>query len=297
MDLRDHSHSFILNKENNLFFIQNVCLLKQNILRYLMPQTKKSKIYNNAKSPKNAEFLKQLGLHCQKIRIQRGYSIDRLSKESSGLSSSVIHRLESGSGAVTVTALYRYAQVLGIKPRILFDFDIPELAMNDHKVIRIIDIQASKYKNETFKTLLPFYSLKAAAGYFGDGQDVEPEGWIDVSQSFSGKLTRDMFVAKAVGNSMLPKIKNGALVLFRANPTGSRQGKIVLVQYRGPADPETGGSYTVKEYHSTKTIGPDNSWKHSSIVLKPLNPEFETLQINPKYKDDYKVIAEYLTTI
>jgi len=30
---------------------------------------------------------------------------------------------------------------------------------------------------EAFKTLLPLYTLKAAAGYFGSGEAVEPEGW------------------------------------------------------------------------------------------------------------------------
>ena len=41
-------------------------------------------------------------------------------------------------------------------------------------------------------------------------------------------------------------------MVFRAKPAGTRQGRIVLVQYRGEADPDTGGSYTVKRYSSEK---------------------------------------------
>ena len=45
---------------------------------------------------------------------------------------------------------------------------------------------------------------------------------------------------RAVGRSMEPMIHDGDFLVFRANPVGTRQGKIVLAQYRGPADPETG---------------------------------------------------------
>ena len=39
---------------------------------------------------------------------------------------------------------------------------------------------------------------------------------------------------------MEPRIHDGDYCVFRAKPEGTRQGKIVLAQYRGPADPETG---------------------------------------------------------
>lgn len=91
---------------------------------------------------------------------------------------------------------------------------------------------------------LPVYSLRAAAGKFGAGQEVTEEGWVKVGGI--GRLDTSMFVARAVGRSMEPTIRDGDYLVFRANPVGSRQGKIVLVQYRGPEDPETGGAYTVK---------------------------------------------------
>ncbi|TDP82933.1 hypothetical protein EV672_105120 [Aquabacterium commune] len=50
-----------------------------------------------------------------------------------------------------------------------------------------------------------------------------------------------LFVAQVVGESMNKRIPNGAWCLFRANPQGTRNGKIVVVQHRSISDPETGG--------------------------------------------------------
>jgi hypothetical protein len=56
--------------------------------------------------------------------------------------------------------------------------------------------------------------------------------------------------------------------LFKANPGGSRNGKIVLVQHRDIEDPDHGGTYTVKTYHSEK-IEEDGVLVNQRIVLKP----------------------------
>ena len=90
----------------------------------------------------------------------------------------------------------------------------------------------------------------AVAGYSGNGESVEPEAWIEAEGV--GKLDERMFVARAVGRSMEPTIRDGDFLVFRANPIGTRQGNIVLAQYRGLADPETGGVFTVKRYASEK---------------------------------------------
>ncbi len=70
----------------------------------------------------NKNYLVALGEHCRSIRIKKGYSINRVARESEKLSPSVILRLESGLGAVTISSLIRYAQVLEIPPKKLFDF-------------------------------------------------------------------------------------------------------------------------------------------------------------------------------
>lgn len=199
----------------------------------------------------------------------------------------MIHRLETGSGPVNVTNLYRYAQALQVEVKTLFEFSA-SMEKGKKKLLPPNDPRAAK---EAFKTLLPVYSLKAAAGNFGRGVSAEPIGWMEVKGYALGK---DMFVAQAVGHSMEPKIHDGDYLVFRSQPEGSRQGKIVLVQYRGPADPETGGSYTIKVYSSVKRLEKSEAEFHQQIVLNPLNPEYEPIHLSPKQEEDLQVVAEYL---
>ena len=158
-----------------------------------------------------------------------------------------------------------------------------------------IRIEANVADNVKYVDFLPFYSLKAACGYFGDGEDVEESGWVQV-ESF-GKLNHNMFVVRAVGNSMEPRIHDGDLCVFRANPAGSREGKIVLVQNHTSYDPEYGGSYAIKLYTSEKSFSDEGSWQHLSIKLKPLNQDFSPIVLNEGEADDFRVIGEFLGVV
>lgn len=158
--------------------------------------------------------------------------------------------------------------------------------------LHLISLDDVRITSEKYKSLLPVYSLKAAAGYFGSAEDVELEGWIEVEGM--GTLGEAMFVARAIGRSMEPRIYDGDYCLFRAKPAGSRQRKIVLVQYRGPADPETGGSYTLKRYSSEKVADVDGGWRHIKVTLAPLNPDFQPMVLTPESEGDVQIIAEWL---
>jgi SOS-response transcriptional repressor LexA len=153
-----------------------------------------------------------------------------------------------------------------------------------------------RVEKERFKTLLPVYSLEAAAGYFGRGKAVELESWVEVEGV--GRLSEEMFVARAVGCSMEPQIKDGDYLIFRAHPKGTRQNKIVLAQ--GPIeDPELGGPFTVKKYSSEKVVEEDGSWRHSKVTLAPLNKEFEPIElpVPGDGESEIKIVAEYLGTL
>lgn len=150
------------------------------------------------------------------------------------------------------------------------------------------------YVSRMFKDLLPVYSLQAACGKFGDGQDVECEGWVEVK---GRKLDQSMFIVEAVGKSMEPDIPENSYCIFRFNPAGSRQNKIVLVQHHGTGDPETGGEYTIKKYASEKIHEKDGTWRHSKITLSPLNPGYKPMVFEGKGDDfeaEIKVIGEFL---
>ena len=157
---------------------------------------------------------------------------------------------------------------------------------------RLISLDDARVNREAFKRLLPLYSLKAAAGYFGSGEAVEPEAWVEADSI--GRVDEQMFVARAVGRSMEPTIRDGDYCVFRAKPEGTRQGKIVLVQYRGPADPDTGGAYTVKRYSSRSVADGEGGWRHTEIALSPLNPDFKAITLTPEAEGDVVVIAEWI---
>lgn len=161
--------------------------------------------------------------------------------------------------------------------------------------LRLVAISEDRVLKEAFKTLLPVYSLKAAAGYFGGGEAVEQEGWVEAGGV--GKLDERMFVARAVGRSMEPRIHDGDFCVFRANPVGSRKDKIVLAKYRGPADPDTGGSFTVKKYTSEKIANAETEWRHGKVTLSPLNPEFQPIVLTPASEGEVQIVAEFLVVL
>jgi len=141
-----------------------------------------------------------------------------------------------------------------------------------------------------FRTHVPLYSLRAAAGGLGEEMESEAEDWVRAPEGM--RLEPGLFVAHVVGRSMEPRIPDGSLNLFRANPVGSRQGKIVLIQRFGVLD-ET-SRYTVKRYTSTKVDTAEGEWRREQIRLEPLNPEFEAWNVGPQ---DFAVVAEWLRVI
>ena len=142
---------------------------------------------------------------------------------------------------------------------------------------------------------LPLYSIRAACGYFGEGEDVELEGWMKVDGL--GRLNRNMYVVKAVGQSMEPLIHDGDFCVFRANPSGSRQGKIVLAQHFNYYDADYSGSYSIKKYSSSKTFDSQGNWMHESIELMPLNKDYHSICITEENGEDFRIVGEFIGVI
>jgi SOS-response transcriptional repressor LexA len=143
---------------------------------------------------------------------------------------------------------------------------------------------------QPFRTHVPLYSLQAAAGGLGEEMQSAAEDWVPAPEGM--KLTPDLFVGHVVGESMEPRIPNGSLNLFRYNPVGSRQNKILLIERFGLTDDTA--RYTVKKYTSKKVYRGEDQWQHEQIRLEPLNPEFEAWDVEP---DGFAVVAEWLRVI
>lgn len=134
---------------------------------------------------------------------------------------------------------------------------------------------------------IPLYTLRAACGYFDDGQLPEEEGWIDATGLKFTPDPKRHFAVHAKGDSMLPKIKDGDICIFEWYNGGTRNGEIVLTQ-SSEYDDTYGGRYTIKRYHSEKSNIEDR-WQHSKIELQPLNPDFEPIVLDEF--GDYRTIG------
>jgi SOS-response transcriptional repressor LexA len=66
----------------------------------------------------------------------------------------------------------------------------------------------------------------------------------------------------------------------------------VLVQFASLGAAENGGRFTVKKYHSEKTVTTDG-WRHDRIQLLPLNPAFEPIEIEAEEAGDLTIAGEY----
>lgn len=160
-----------------------------------------------------------------------------------------------------------------------------------------------------YENSVPIYDLKIAAGAFSVAQsidevpliagsiDIAKNRWVELPDSF--RIKRGQFVAKVVGESMNRRIPNGSWCLFSPNPGGTRQGKVVLVQHRNIADPDTGGQYTIKLYESEKVISEGGGWLHSRIVLKPdsTEPDYTPIVFDEESAAELRVIAELVAVL
>ena len=189
----------------------------------------------------------------------------------------------------------RFETALAADVRSLAELAAAVVHAPPERQLKIVPFEEARETQQAFKTLLPLYGLRAAAGYFGNGEAVEPEGWVDAAGV--GRLDERMFVCRAVGRSMEPSIRDGDYLVFRAKPTGTRQGKIVLAQYRGSADPDTGGAFTVKRYRSEKKESPDGAWGHARVTLSPTNSEYDPIVFTDDDARHVTVIAEFVAVL
>ncbi len=134
---------------------------------------------------------------------------------------------------------------------------------------------------------------------FSEAQVVEDAGWQWVELYGRTCPAPGLFVAQVVGASMNRRIPDGAWCLWRMNPAGSRQGKIVLAEHRDIDDPELGGHYTVKVYESEKVQAEDGGWRHGNVRLKPdsFDNAYEPIVLDGLEEGDLRIVAEIVEVL
>ena len=159
-----------------------------------------------------------------------------------------------------------------------------------------------------FANAVPVYDLKVAAGRFSAPQAVQevpqheevtnPSTFEWAALEGHTKPSPGLFVAQVVGESMNRRIPNGAWCVWRLNPAGSRQGKVVLAQHNDIEDTDL-GSYTVKLYDSEKEATEGGSWRHTRVTLKPesSDPTYQPMVFEELAEGDLRIIAELVEVL
>jgi SOS-response transcriptional repressor LexA len=156
-----------------------------------------------------------------------------------------------------------------------------------HRELRLIN--GGKHRDLfPYENSLPLLNLRAAAnayyesldGLFADESNFD---WVYVE---GGPFPKDRFLIQVEGDSMEPRIPDGSLCLFRKDPGGSRNGKIVLCRLG-----LSGGvpMAIVKRYKSFRKSSEDSLGKASKIVLSSLNHKYEDIEL--KEGDEIKIIG------
>jgi DUF2075 family protein/phage repressor protein C with HTH and peptisase S24 domain len=159
--------------------------------------------------------------------------------------------------------------------------------------------RVERRKAKPYVDAVPLVNLKFAAGAFSGKQfqDQDHEEWAIIPKTFRPR--KGLFVAQIVGESMNRRHANGAWCLFEVNPKGTRNGRVIVAEHRDISDPDTGGSYTVKLYHSTKEHRKDGTWRHLEVRLSPDSddPTYKELILGPDAAGSVRIIAELIAEL
>ncbi|ADV50041.1 type III restriction protein res subunit [Cellulophaga algicola DSM 14237] len=153
----------------------------------------------------------------------------------------------------------------------------------------------SKEEGKVSEFTIPLYDFHAAAGSFSEMQDEKDYSLLPVQERFA---TQEFFACKVIGESMNKIIPNNSICLFKKNVTGSRNGKILLIENRDALDPDFNSAFTIKTYTSEKIIT-EEGWQHNSIILKPnsYNDNFKNILINEDNSNEMRVIGEFIKVL
>jgi SOS-response transcriptional repressor LexA len=157
-------------------------------------------------------------------------------------------------------------------------------------------VQQPSAKRETkvieLKNPVPLYDFYAAAGIFSEMQSDKDYEMIEGPESVTP--WEEYFACRVVGESMNQVIPNGSICLFKYYTGGSRDGKILLVENRDIQDEDFNSSFTVKLYSSQKIVT-DETWTHTSILLKPrsFDSSYKNIVINEENSARMRVIGEF----
>lgn len=142
---------------------------------------------------------------------------------------------------------------------------------------------------------LPLYSVRAACGAFANEQEVETEGWVDVSTS-GIKAKENMFVVHAKGNSMEPRIHDNDLCVFQKYDGEELENQIVLTQLI-THDTDYGGMYTIKKFHAVQKPDEYGNMRNEKVELISYNSTYSPIILTGDDADYVKTVGVFVDVL
>jgi superfamily II DNA or RNA helicase/HKD family nuclease/phage repressor protein C with HTH and peptisase S24 domain len=140
---------------------------------------------------------------------------------------------------------------------------------------------------------IPLYNFYAAAGTFSEMQSEKDFTLIEGPENYDAN--NEYFACKIKGESMNRVIPNNSICLFKTYKGGSRNGKILLIEFMDIQDPDFNSAFTIKTYSSEKKIV-EETWKHTSIILRPnsLDNSYQNIIISNENAQGMRVVGEFV---
>lgn len=222
---------------------------------------------------------KQRGSRIESLRANKGISQLELAKMLGYKSDSTISKWESGASIPTGTKIVKLAQVLGTSTDyILYGVDKPAVSdiqsiyddlndINKKKVVDLALILRDKQNRKPIQMTTVFIT-----GFVSAGNGVMQDDYVDAEITIPSNEVPDEFdsVAKVIGESMSPKIKDGDLLFIKHTPQ---------VENNDIAIFQVNGKNYVKQFKSNETP-----------YLKSLNPDYDNVYLSEN--DDIRTIGE-----
>lgn len=232
------------------------------------------------------EYLKNLGSNVRLYREAQSLTQEDVTMDTQ-LNKHYLSRLENGQSEPTYSNLQKVAARLGVS--------IAELELAEDRCG--VPFLAPENMASAWSTnYVPLYTIRAACGQFGDGEEAETLGYVYYDPRNERRHREDLFAVEARGHSMEPKIPDGSLCLFRRYYGGSREGLIVLAQHHDYYDEDNAGAFSIKRYHGIKqyVAGTDRE-QNTEVHLEPLNKDYEPIIITSD--EGYRILAEFVCVL
>lgn len=225
------------------------------------------------------DFNKQRGSRIESLRANKGISQLELAKMLGYKSDSTISKWESGASIPTGTKIVKLAQVLGTSTDyILYGVEKPAVSdiqsiyddLNDINKKKVVDLALALRDKQNRKPIQ--MTTVFITGFVSAGNGVMQDDYVDAEITIPSNEVPDEFdsIAKVIGESMSPKIKDGDLLFIKHTPQ---------VENNDIAIFQVNGENYVKQFKSNGTP-----------YLKSLNPDYENVYLSEN--DDIRTIGE-----